>query len=92
MKRAIERDNSAFETCHIEIDTIVIVGEWFLQRAETVAFADQSIFDRGDTAAEMSNNDLEIWKTIENTAGDQSRRCDREVDLAAEHTRQIVIF
>ena len=63
-----------------------------LERAETVALADQSIFDGGDTAAEMSHNDLKIWETIENTAGDQSRRCHHEVDLAAEHARQIVIF
>jgi len=92
LKRAIERDNAALEACHIEIDAIVIVGEWFLQRAETVTLTNQSIFDGGDAAAEMSDNDLKIWETIENTAGDQSRRCHREVDLAAEHARQIVIF
>src|SRR5258705_10734090 len=81
LKPAIERDDSAFETCHIEIDTIVIVGEWFLQRAETLAFADQSIFDRGDTPAEMRINDLELLETMYNPAGHRIRRCAEEAGL-----------
>jgi hypothetical protein len=60
LKRAIERDNTALEACHIEIDAIVIVGKWFLQRAETVALADQSSrhesTDRSMPACALSSN------------------------------------
>lgn len=40
-----------------------------------------------DAAAEVGDDDFEIGKAVEYTAGDQSRRRDGEIDFPAQHSR-----
>ena len=58
LQRTIKRGDTSFESGHVEINLIVVLAEGPLERTEALALSNQTIFDRGDTAAEVGHDDL----------------------------------
>src|SRR5262245_16222036 len=89
---ATKRGDAALKSGHVEIDHVVVVAEGLFERTEAVSFGKQPILDCGNASAEVGHDDFELWKAVEHTASNQSRRRHGEIHLPTQHARQVIVL